>query len=454
MTPRATARENSRIFGSPRIQGFVSKLAPFKDSFGSVLARGLVLPITGAATILSSRLVVDATGAVGFAWFSLLITLPLLIPISDFGIAAVLTDVIAKHGPGSRAFRDVYSRAMRSLCLISVAAVGAGVVLSVNGLWSQLLGLPSGVETEIACLALTISMALGIPLGAGQRVLLGLGRQSTSTLILGGGGFLSLGLVWILHQGAQNNFGVYGVAYALGPLVAQTSVAVLAWRAVRQTTMEGDSLARVPRVRIHRVAIPMAVISVALPLAYQSDRVVLAHVSTAREVAEYSLVAILYGPLLSIIAVGGQTLWPLFLRRTHFDARQSLYKQANIIFFVLGAVLACALVLLGPVISGFVSSEHDKIDARTSTYVLFGLILVMFAAHTTNGMLLMDEAGRRMQALGSTSLLLVKVPLSFFLAPSFGADGVLAATLLAAIPCLVLPAAVTARRRLQSQQQS
>lgn len=434
---------------SERTRDYLAKLAPLKDSIGSVAARGLVLPLTGLATVLSSRIVVEATGTVGFAWFSLLITLPLLIPISDFGIASVLTDVIARHGTSSQVFRDVARRAIFWLCLIASAAISGGAVLALNGLWSQILGLPSGVGTELACLALTTSMAIGIPLGAGQRILLGLGKQSTSTVILGAGGLISLGLVWFLHTSDHDNFGAYGVAYSLGPLAAQGCVAAVAWRMATRGPVEAPSITSVPIVRISTVAVPMAIIAIALPLAYQSDRVVLAHFASANEVAAYSLVAILYGPLLSIIAVGGQALWPLFLGRSQLEARRLIYRQATILFCALGIVLAAGLIFVGPVISSFVASSNGRDKVQISTFVLFGLLLLMFAAHTTNGMLLMDDIGRRVQAAGSVALLFVKVPISILLVPSLGANGVIIATLLAAIPCLVLPALVLARRRLR-----
>ena len=133
---------------------FLTKFSPLKDALGSIAGRGAVLPIAGIATVLSSRIVFEETGSFGFAWFSLLISLPLLIPISDFGIGAVLTDEVAKHGLGSSAFRAVARRAITLLCLIGGVAIGLGCALTVGGFWAPVLGLPRGFETEAACLAL------------------------------------------------------------------------------------------------------------------------------------------------------------------------------------------------------------------------------------------------------------------------------------------------------------
>jgi O-antigen/teichoic acid export membrane protein len=194
----------------------------------------------------------------------------------------------------------------------------------------------------------------------------------------------------------------------------------------------------------------MAVISIALPLAYQSDRVVLAHFASTDALAAYSLVAILYGPLLSVISIGGQTLWPLFIRLSGSGEWQATYRLSMKIFALLGTALGCGLMIAGPYVSHFVASDGAGDSARWTTYLLFGLLLFMFACHTTNGMLLMDAAGRRFQAVGSVLLLVIKIPLSILLAPKLGADGVILSTLLAASICLVAPAALTLREKLRS----
>lgn len=426
-----------------------NRFRPFRDALGSIAGRGAVLPITGMATVLSSRIVFDETGSLGFAWFSLLISLPLLIPISDFGIGAVLTDEVAKYGLGSKAFKSVAKRAITLLCLIGSIAMGMGCALTVGGFWAPILGLPNGVETELACFALTCIMAIGIPLGAGQRVLLGLGRQTMSTLILGCGGLVSLGLLVFLSANGDHSFATYGVAYTAGPLVAQMIVAAVALRMWSKSPVI-DQEGKVAPVRIGRVALPMAVISIALPLAYQSDRVVLAHFASTDSLAIYSLVAILYGPLLSVISIGGQTLWPLFIRLSGSSEWRSTYWLSVRIFAVLGIALGSGLLVCGPLVSSFVGSDGVGASVQWTTYALFGLVLVMFACHTTNGMLLMDAAGRRFQAVGSVLLLVVKIPLSVFLAPKLGADGVILSTLIAASLCLVAPAALTLRDKLRS----
>ena len=58
----------------------------------------------------------------------------------------------------------------------------------------------------------------------------------------------------------------------------------------------------------------MMVISMSLPIAFQSDRLVLSHATDSAQLAEYSLGAQLYGPALGVISSAGLALWPVFAK--------------------------------------------------------------------------------------------------------------------------------------------
>jgi O-antigen/teichoic acid export membrane protein len=59
----------------------------------------------------------------------------------------------------------------------------------------------------------------------------------------------------------------------------------------------------------------MAVITVAMPIAYQSDRLLLSHLSDLGQVAIYAVGAQLYGALFGLVGAAGMSLWPVFARR-------------------------------------------------------------------------------------------------------------------------------------------
>lgn len=423
----------------------------FRDLFGSLSARLIVLPVGGIATILGSRIVVQATGTEGFAWFSLLVSLPLLIPISDFGIGAALTDVVALDGITTTRFWMTFKKVMRMLLLICCVASALAGLFSALGLWSRILGLPASPSTEIVCGAISIFSALGIPLGAAQRILLSLGKQALSTVVLGLGGVWSLIATWLVALSGSTEFVAFAAAYASGPLAAQLLLAAVVGRRLYRLDRDDPSESQpTDSVGVRTVAVPMAIIGLALPLAYQSDRSLLAHVSTAEQLAAYSLVALLYTPLLSILSVGGQTLWPIFMSRRQAGRIRELYWRAFGIFSALGLVLAAGLVVLGPLVSRIVGKDAKGFSAPGSTYFLFSVLLLVFALHTANGMLLMDRRGRSIQAVGSIAMLIVKLPVAVLLGSQFGADGVIVSTLVAVTLCLVIPASLVVRRYLRS----
>ena len=83
----------------------------------------------------------------------------------------------------------------------------------------------------------------------------------------------------------------------------------------------------------------MFVIAMALPLALQTDRIVLSHRSTLDQVAVYSLVALLYAPFWAVISSMGMSLWPWFAGMRARGARSTtVLLKAVGLFSAMGAV--------------------------------------------------------------------------------------------------------------------
>ena len=438
----------------PTITSFIArsrKGGNLGEAFTSSAFRAVTLPFAGIASILSARLVVESSGSIGFAFFSIITSLPALIPVSDFGISAVVTDNIARHGIKSWQFKSVWLRTQRLLWTIAGALSALGIAVGVGGLWAQILGVTDSTMVDVAATAVVILMAIGIPLGAGQRVLLGVGRQTLATGLISSSPILSFGLtaaVYLLWQEAD--FPLLAIAYSLGSLITQLIVMLVALSHIRRHARKPIASPTSARIPIRHTALPMAVIAITLPLAYQSDRILLAHVSSNLAVTNYALVAILYFPLLSIIAFGQQPLWPLFLRHST-QPRQliALYRNALWAFLSLGVVLGCALAVIGPKISNFVDSSTR---APLGLYLAFAALLIMFGLNSASGMLLMDTAGRRLQAAGSVAMLASKLALTLTWAPAWGAEGAVWATVISASLFMVLPSFVVAVHRLNRMQ--
>jgi O-antigen/teichoic acid export membrane protein len=192
---------------------------------------------------------------------------------------------------------------------------------------------------------------------------------------------------------------------------------------------------------------PMLTLAVTLPLAYQSDRTLLSNVLNLRDVADYSLVSVLYMPLVSIVTIGGQALWPRFMSVSHRgSAVVGLYRKATVIFTAIGVVLGVALVGLGPLIAGVVAGR--PVNDRWP-YFWFAVLLVAFAFNISAGMYLMDSRGRAVQALSSVVMLAAKISVSFVLLPALGVSGVIVGTLIAVVIFMIIPARIYAGARLR-----
>lgn len=420
----------------------------FSDVAGSTAARALVMPISAAAVLFSSSLVTQERGVEGFALFSIFVALPYMVPISDFGISVSITDTLATKGVDSPEFRFVWRRTLLILCLIAVLTITVAILLALGGYWSPILGLPASVDTELAGVTMMIIMALGIPLGVGQRVLLGLGKQTLSTLLTSSSGCISLVFVWLCISLEPTGYAALSAAYGAGPLLMQLVVFMMAVKTARQGRSRNGTRPEQARVKVMQLALPMAILTIALPLTYQTDRVLLAHSADLLQVADYSYVSMYYMPLLSIITVGSQALWPLFLKLANNPRRlKRQYRKADKLFFSLATLMMIGLICVGPAATQIVSGGQGS--PPMILYIVFGLMLVAFGLNASSGMLLMDHQGRKIQALGAVALVSVKIPLSLMLIPLLGATGAVLATFCPLIVCMIVPTRIVALIRIK-----
>jgi O-antigen/teichoic acid export membrane protein len=199
-------------------------------------------------------------------------------------------------------------------------------------------------------------------------------------------------------------------------------------------------------IRLANVGVPMAVITIVLPLSFQSDRLVIENYLGPAAIAGYSAVALIYSPLLSIITAGTTALWPRFIRNQQSREarkRQTIFSVTS--FTALGISLGLFLLFAGPTVTSLVT--HDsKVAIDASTYWYFALLLVVLGFNSSISMLFMDPNGLRFQAAISTIMFTLKLPLALILTPNVGQSGPVLATLLALFVAVSIPLLVRTRR--------
>ena len=405
------------------------------------MVRAVTLPVVALAGLVGVRLTVSTLGVDRYAVFALVVGLAALIPVGDLGVGAAVTDAVARRRDlGPEGVQRVLRTSLRVLVAVALALSIAGWILAALGWWAPLLGVPHSGDVEVASGLAVMLYAAGLPMGLSRNVLLGAERNDIALVFQAGSSVLAL-IVVLTAAATHAPLWAFAAAPSAGAVIASAA----AWpRASAESglllteTVLSALLRGHPGARIAHLAGPMLVITTALPIAYQSDRLLLSHLSNLGQVAVYAVAAQIFGPLLGLVGAAGISLWPLFARRR---ANQPVSRHELIrltaAFTLAGALLAIALVVAGPRVAQFVST--GKIYVGPGVFASFGLLLVVNASWWPTGMLLTDRDGLRFQALCSVFMVVINVVISAALAQRIGAAGPVLGSVMAIVIALLIP---------------
>ncbi len=412
----------------------------------SAAARMAGFPLTAIAQLLTSRLIISHYGLRVFSSFSLMLVLIAILPLNTRGVGAAVTSAWAEEGPGSQRTQRVLLTATRSLLVtaLGLSLVAAG--LGIGGVWPRLIGDAAGPNVFIAA-GVIIFLISFVP-GLAPNILLGAHRNHVTVLIQS---FVApVTLLWVL---AAMLFDLGGGWAILAPPAAILTVQLVTAAVARSTGVRWIALLRrVPNPRRHpgqsirSLSGWMFVSSLALPIALQSDRIVLSHVSTVRAVADYTIAFQIFAPVTALIVAAAAPIWPIYARaRSEGRAGPGLFRFTML--FVAGAAVICAVLVaiadpVGRLIGG---SAHVELGILLP--VSAALLVIVQALVNPLAMTLIDPAGVRMVALVNVLALPLNLALSILLAYRFGAAGPLLATAIVVAGVQALPLAVFARNR-------
>lgn len=436
-------------------------------SIGRVLvaaggARLLVLPLTGLSNLVIARLVTQAVGIDQFGVVMLVATISQLLMFADLGTgAAVATaraqldtaDSVAESGTADSVaeFRGTTLTAIRTT-LVSAAVLGTGAgLLGALGAWPWLLGfrgesLASSLNVS-AVLALS-AFAVALPFALGEAVLRGGGRTHEAVLLQGISPPTAL-LLTLVFTHVDAPALAYALVLPLGALVAAFCCAVRAWT-VDRASVQG-LLRAVPRRRrypgrpIAATAVPMFVVMVGLPIALQSDRVIIAHRLDGVSLSDYSYAAQLYLPLWSVVSIAALALWPHFATGARDGAAlRRGWLTGLVILSGAGVAIAGAYLVFAKYLINWMS---DGQGSPTWTLLFaFAALMVVQCAHVTTGILLIAPDKLRFQAICVVALVITNLPLSWVMTPVLGAAGPVYASAITVLICQLIPGVFVAAR--------
>lgn len=429
------------------------RLALLQGDLGGVAAAGvtrlIALPISAIFVFATTRLLVDRLGPELYGVATLIVALSALLPFADLGLGAAVVNAVA-HSDSPRDddyVNRVLLTSLRGLAASSVVIIIAAVAIGAIGAWTFALGVPGETpHLNTAVVGSLVLFALGLPFSLGQRVLLGAGRTSSMVVLQSLSAPLAFVLTWsIVEAGGDFRYLVWAAP------AAGFTVAVLAALVSSRFTGVGVArlLKRIPRWNrypgssVRRTAAPMFVIALGLPIALQTDRLVLSHRSSLLNLAGYALAFQLFAPLWTVLATAGTAMWPMFAGRRKRGEHPQLAHAVGFLL-VMAGLGAVVLLVAGPFGAHLLGG--GKIAVSRSLLACFALLLAVQAIQLPMGMFLTTERGLRFQAVCVCMMVPVSVGLGWWLAVPLGAKGPVLASVAAVAVCQILPGVYWIRR--------
>lgn len=403
----------------------------------------IVLGLSGLCAIVTSRMILSHFGTEAYAQYGLLASLPSLLPFADLGIAAVVINSIAeaKNPRSDEHVRRSLLTALRILLVSGTVIMATSALVSVLGLWPVLLGnglLPDGgAWAAFLCMAV---FGITLPLAVGQRILVGLERTATQVksqivvapLIL---------LAVLLSIGLAAPVGSYLAVFSYAAAAVNSIIClIIASRLISpQLTSALRSvphIKREPGIKAFHLAWPMLLQMVALPIAMQSDRLLLSHLTHGEELAQYNLASQLFGMILQVIAAAGIVLWPIYAKARSASRIES--PLVPTIWFAAGGLfLGGLLAIATPFLVAFVSDGRIILDAWLVSG--FAVFVALQAAKYPTGMYMTDSAGLRFQVLPILMLVPLNIAISWWLISLLGAAGPIIGSAISVAACQLIP---------------
>ena len=426
-----------------------TRSAPRSGAWGPVrrtaLAKIVVMGAAGIFGLINTRLITSHFGADAYAQYGLLASFPNLMPFTDLGIGAVILNTVAGSSDlrHDMIVRRTLTTAIRVLLGSALVIATTGIVLGLLGAWQTLLGaklMDGGGATASFCL---LVYAAALPLSVGQRVVVGMGRTATQVISQG---VVSPALTCMLLAAvvARIDAGnaVSGLSYVANTLVSIICV-VVAWRATRPllagALRDVPRLHRVRGVKIIDTAGPSLVQALVIPIAFQTDRLLLSHLGGGQTLAQYNLAFQLFNMLTQTVTATGMAMWPHFAK-ARADGRVESPFGAAAAFAASGGALGVCLAAVAPWAAPLLSK--GQIVLPTALLVANVANVVVEAAKQPLGMYMTDPRGLRAQMIPVVILVPMNLVLSWVLIAPLGAAGPLAGSVITVIVCQLVPYAL------------
>lgn len=422
---------------------------------GTAGVKILVMTVGGLLGIISSRIIIQHFGVAAYAQYGLLAGMSTLLPFADLGIGAVVLNVIAGSDDptNSDRVRLALMTAIRALCVSGCAIIAISIVIGVAGWWPLLLGkglIAGSSLTATLCLCI---VGISLPLGIGVRILIGLRRNMLQALLQSIQSplfVLSIAILALVGLDRSGHF--IPVLSYLGASVSSAILLLVGARMIspqlHRAIHDVPHVRTVPGIRVIATAAPVLVQSFAMPVAMQSDRLLLSHRSTTDKLAQYTFAAQIFGMIMQAIVAGGVALWPYFARAR---ARNEILNPTKLmVAFLIGSLaISTTLAFATPLIEQVVA--NGRVHLPLTLIISFVLLTAVQALNYPPGMYMTDERGLQFQVIPIIAMTVANVALSWLLIPPLGAAGPVLGSAVSVFIFQVVPYTWWVRRDVRSR---
>jgi hypothetical protein len=311
-------------------------------------SRVATLIISGVPTLVAWGLISKELGASDFAGVALAISVP---TVFNFILPALGARIANTAAVGSDAFHEAVASSLRANFVLGVSLVAVtGLVAAVSD-WNDLLGRSdsSSFPMDTALVSVSAVVAVWVVLIVSDRVLIAQGRTSARVWASGTTGPFTLGMTLVLLSWSHAPAWMFALPVPLAMVLASSVSVVFAVRlpeldarrtlrmAVRHIQLTGKAASK-------HLTVALILTEAALALSMWAVRPMLSIRGSDQDVAAMSLALQFAAPVLSLVAVLGQSVWPYYARYRGSLSVRSLSKHA-LAFAAMTAVLALGYVL-------------------------------------------------------------------------------------------------------------
>lgn len=412
----------------------------------------LVMFVSGVLGMVNTKLIIGHFGKAVYAQYGLLASLPSLLPFASLGMAAVVINAVAeaKDPRTDTEMSRTLTTALRYLVVSAAVIILVGLVPTVLGAWPAMLGkglLPGGGMATFWCLFV---FAVTLPLTIFPRMIIALGRPQAQVLSqVTVAPFMLVSICFLVFTGLPAGNAIAILTYVANALASATC-AVLAWRSLgpnfRRMVRDIPRRKAVPNAPIMGLAWPQLAQMMALPIAMQTDRLLLSHLADDGALAQYNMSSQFFQMIIQTITASGVALWPMYAK-ARSEGRIMTPWKATWVFTGVGLASGGALAAVIQFVSHWLSSGTIHLDWWLIG--AFWLYVISQAVNYPLGMYMTDEKGLKFQVLPIVLMVPINLALSWYLTTQIGAGGPILGSAVSVFLCQVVPNIVYIHRDIE-----